>query len=84
MVSFDFTRFECSFFSLVLSVVLRSLVSSVVFLSLVLSVVLGKLDHPDQISLYTGYALLGAGLTVGLSSLSAGYAIGVVKLTVVF
>ena len=32
----------------------------------------GKLDPPDQYSQYSGYAHLGAGLTVGMSSLAAG------------
>merc|ERR1719436_1712078 len=38
----------------------------------------GKMDTPGLCSAYTGYAHLGAGLTVGLSSLSAGLAIGIV------
>merc|ERR1712224_733993 len=38
----------------------------------------GKLDPPDQYSQYSGYAHLGAGLTVGMSSLAAGLAIGIV------
>merc|ERR1719183_1132227 len=38
----------------------------------------GKLDPPDKYSAYSGYAHLGAGLTVGMSSLAAGLAIGVV------
>jgi len=38
----------------------------------------GKLDKPEELSLYSAYALLGAGLTVGLSSSAAGYAIGIV------
>merc|ERR1719326_1562125 len=38
----------------------------------------GKLENPAELSAYTGYALLGAGLTVGLSSMAAGYAIGIV------
>merc|ERR1719284_1970338 len=33
---------------------------------------------PDEYSAYSGYAHLGAGLTVGLSSLAAGLAIGIV------
>ena len=35
-------------------------------------------DAPDKYSAYSGYAHLGAGLTVGLSSLAAGLAIGIV------
>merc|ERR1711907_712965 len=38
----------------------------------------GKLDVPDQYSAYSGYAHFGAGLTVGMSSLAAGLAIGIV------
>merc|ERR1719161_3135291 len=38
----------------------------------------GKLDPPDTYSQYSGYAHLGAGLTVGMSSLAAGLAIGIV------
>merc|ERR1719213_1082447 len=38
----------------------------------------GKLDQPDLYSAYSGYAHLGAGLTVGMSSLAAGLAIGIV------
>mmetsp|Transcript_25485 Transcript_25485/g.61673 ORF Transcript_25485/g.61673 Transcript_25485/m.61673 type:complete len:178 (-) Transcript_25485:89-622(-) len=38
----------------------------------------GKLDKPDTLSAYTAYALLGAGLCVGMSSAAAGYAIGIV------
>ena len=38
----------------------------------------GKLDKPATYSQYSGYAHLGAGLTVGLSSLAAGLAIGIV------
>merc|ERR1719204_2242758 len=38
----------------------------------------GKLDKPATYSAYTGFAHLGAGLTVGLSSLAAGLAIGIV------
>merc|ERR1719371_120261 len=36
----------------------------------------GKLDPPDQYSQYSGYAHLGAGLTVGMSSLAAGKSVG--------
>merc|ERR1719224_413632 len=35
----------------------------------------GKLDPPETYSQYSGYAHLGAGLTVGMSSLAAGLAI---------
>merc|ERR1719178_465591 len=38
----------------------------------------GKIDKPAEYSAYTGYAHLGAGLTVGMSSLAAGLAIGIV------
>jgi V-type H+-transporting ATPase proteolipid subunit len=38
----------------------------------------GKLDTPAEYSAYSGYAHLGAGLTVGMSSLAAGLAIGIV------
>jgi V-type H+-transporting ATPase proteolipid subunit len=38
----------------------------------------GKLDTPAVYSSYSGYAHLGAGLTVGMSSLAAGLAIGIV------
>merc|ERR1719223_63917 len=38
----------------------------------------GKMDVPDRYSAYLGYAHLGAGLTVGMSSLAAGLAIGIV------
>jgi len=37
----------------------------------------GQLD-PDKYSLYKGFVHLGAGLSVGLSGLAAGYAIGIV------
>merc|ERR1719314_19822 len=36
----------------------------------------GKLDKLDTYSAYSGYAHFAAGLTVGLSSLAAGLAIG--------
>merc|ERR1712203_1206450 len=38
----------------------------------------GKLSKPDSYSPYEGYAHFGAGMTVGLSSLAAGMAIGIV------
>merc|ERR1712064_39929 len=38
----------------------------------------GKIDPPGSYSSYSGYAHLGAGLTVGMSSLAAGLAIGIV------
>jgi len=38
----------------------------------------GHIDPPAQYPAYSGYAHLGAGLTVGLSSLAAGLAIGIV------
>merc|ERR1719440_2660079 len=38
----------------------------------------GKLDKLDTYSAYSGYAHFAAGLTVGLSSLAAGLAIGIV------
>ena len=37
----------------------------------------GKIDKPAEYSAYTGYAHLRAGLTVGMSSLAAGLAIGI-------
>jgi len=37
-----------------------------------------KLNDPKSYSAYAGYAHLGAGLTVGMSSLAAGMAIGIV------
>merc|ERR1719456_2241985 len=46
---------------------------------LITSVIInGKLDHLDTYSQYQGYAHLSAGLTVGLSALAAGLAIGIV------
>merc|ERR1711924_136198 len=46
---------------------------------LIIAVIInGKLDQPDLYSAYSGYAHLGAGLTVGMSSLAAGLAIGIV------
>lgn len=41
-------------------------------------IIIGKLSKPHAVSSYTGFALLAAGLTVGLSSMAAGYAIGIV------
>ena len=38
----------------------------------------GKLTEPSKYSAYEGYAHFGAGMTVGLSSLAAGMAIGIV------
>merc|ERR1711869_33270 len=38
----------------------------------------GKLENPETLSSYTAYAMLGSGLTVGMSSLAAGLAIGIV------
>jgi len=38
----------------------------------------GHIEPADKYSAYSGYAHLGAGLTVGLSSLAAGLAIGIV------
>merc|ERR1719240_2394052 len=38
----------------------------------------GKIDPAASYSAYSGYAHLGAGLTVGMSSLGAGLAIGIV------
>merc|ERR1719201_675616 len=64
--------------------VMRSLIPVVMagvlgIYGLITSVIInGKIDKPDTLSAYTGYALLGAGLTVGLSAMAAGYAIGVV------
>merc|ERR1712216_474661 len=50
--------------------VMRSIIPAVI--------INGKLDQPDLYSAYSGYAHLGAGLTVGMSSLAAGLAIGIV------
>merc|ERR1719329_1739858 len=38
----------------------------------------GHIEPADKYSAYSGYAHLGAGLTVGMSSLAAGLAIGIV------
>lgn len=46
---------------------------------LITSVIINeKLNTPASYSAYSGYAHLGAGLTVGMSSLAAGMAIGIV------
>merc|ERR1719324_1071449 len=42
----------------------------------------GKLDQPDTYSAYSGYAHLGAGLTVGMSSLAAGLAVGIILILI--
>ena len=63
--------------------VMRSLIPVVMagvlgIYGLITSVIInGKLDAPDGLSAFAGYALLASGLTVGLSSLAAGYAIGI-------
>jgi len=41
-------------------------------------IIYGHLSEPDKYSAYQGYAHLSAGLTVGLSALGAGLAIGIV------
>jgi len=64
--------------------VMRSLIPVVMagvlgIYGLITSVIInGKLDKANEISAYTGYALLAAGLTVGMSAWAAGYAIGIV------
>eukprot|EP00922_Rhytidocystis_sp_ex-Travisia-forbesii_P058003 GHVS01085806.1.p1 GENE.GHVS01085806.1~~GHVS01085806.1.p1 ORF type:complete len:170 (+),score=17.86 GHVS01085806.1:109-618(+) len=46
---------------------------------LIISIIIaGAMESPDKYSAYEGYAHLGAGLTVGLSALAAGLAIGIV------
>merc|ERR1712048_1530076 len=46
---------------------------------LITSVIINeKLNEPSKYSAYMGFAHLGAGLTVGMSSLAAGLAIGIV------
>jgi len=45
---------------------------------LVVSVIIGVNIKPDEYTPYNGFLHLGAGLSVGLSGLAAGYAIGVV------
>jgi len=64
--------------------VMRSLIPVVMagvlgIYGLITSVIInGKLENPETLSPYAAYALFGAGLTVGLSSWAAGYAIGIV------
>merc|ERR1711918_210279 len=64
--------------------VMRSLIPVVMagvlgIYGLITSVIInGKLEKPETLSLSSGYAMLGAGLTVGLSAWAAGYAIGIV------
>eukprot|EP00392_Amoebophrya_sp_AT5.2_P004496 g4504.t1 len=41
-------------------------------------IIVGKIAKPSEISSFQGYSLLGAGVTVGMSSVAAGYAIGIV------
>jgi len=41
-------------------------------------IITGKLAKPQGVSAFQGYSLFGAGVTVGMSSVAAGYAIGVV------
>merc|ERR1712100_963933 len=50
--------------------VMRSIIPAVI--------INGHIEPADKYSAYSGYAHLGAGLTVGLSSLAAGLAIGIV------
>jgi len=45
---------------------------------LVVSVIIGIAINPDEYAPFKGFLHLGAGLSVGLSGLAAGYAIGVV------
>jgi len=40
--------------------------------------IVNKLDTPAKYTLYSGFCSLGAGLSVGLSGLAAGFAIGIV------
>merc|ERR1719319_1040021 len=42
----------------------------------------GKLDPPETYSQYSGYAHLGAGLTVGMSSLAAGLFVGMILILI--
>jgi len=41
-------------------------------------IITGKIAKPAEVSSFEGFSLLGAGLTVGMSSVAAGYAIGIV------
>lgn len=41
-------------------------------------IITGKISKPQSVSTFQGYSLLCAGLTVGMSSVAAGYAIGIV------
>lgn len=41
-------------------------------------IITGKIAKPNKISSFQGYSLLAAGVTVGMSSIAAGYAIGIV------
>merc|ERR1719335_1926600 len=41
-------------------------------------IITGKPAKPQGVSSFQGYSLLGAGVTVGMSSVAAGYAIGIV------
>merc|ERR1711865_1009832 len=41
-------------------------------------IITGKISKPEETSSFQGFSLLGAGITVGMSSVAAGYAIGIV------